>query len=272
MLGPERAAPVCGGRIRMRQGIAAQARFHARAEQPRGFARGTEVRPSELRDGPPGGAVADHAQHLRREEKRPLGRAVDSRVPGRARASAGGYAGRSRRRPRRAPQTTTWTLLTRMPRTTTTWAETSAETTSPDHTGAGCSIRARRFPEVDPAIRREPVDVFQLAGRQLELLERAYVLLQLGHAAGPDQRRRDAGGAQGPGQRQLRQRLAASAGDLMEAPHLPQGLFRQQIGRKRTGMAGSRAGRDASKVSVGEQALREWGEDDAADSLVPQHL
>jgi len=58
----------------------------------------------------------------------------------------------------------------------------------------------------------------------------------------------------------------------MEAPHLRQHLFRQQIGRKRTGMAGSRTGRDASKVSVGEQALREWGEDDAADSLVAEHL
>src|SRR6267143_6520108 len=80
MLGPERAAAVCGGRIRMRQGIAAQARFHSRAEQPRGFARGTEVRPSELREGPPARAVADHAQHLRGEEEPDLGRAVDGRT------------------------------------------------------------------------------------------------------------------------------------------------------------------------------------------------
>src|SRR6266853_2111087 len=158
------------------------------------------------------------------------------------------------------------------PRTTTTWAATSAETTSADQTGAGRSIRARRLPEVVPALSRVPVDVFQIAGRKLELLERADVLLQLIYAAGPDQRRRDAGVAQGPGQRHLRQRLTAPAGDLMEAPHLRQGLFRQEIGRKRTGMAGSRAGRDTSKVSVGEQALREWGEDDAADSLVTEYL
>src|SRR3981189_329434 len=172
----------------------------------------------------------------------------------------------------RASQTTTWTPPTRMPRPTTTWAATSAETTSADQTGAGRSIRARRLPEVDPAFSRVPVDVFQIAGRKLELLERACVLLQLGHAAGPDQRRRDAGVAQGPGQRHLRQRLTAPAGDLMEAPHLRQDLFRQQIGRKRTRMAGSRAGPDASKASGGEAGLRGRGEDNAADSLVTEYL
>src|SRR6266446_8443515 len=113
---------------------------------------------------------------------------------------------------------------------------------------------ARRCPEVDPTFGGVPIDLFQLAGRKLDLFERADVLLQLNHAAGPNQRRRDARIAQGPSQRHLRQRLAAPAGDLMEGPHLRQDLFRQQIGRKRTRMAGSRAGRDASEISVGQQA------------------
>src|SRR5882672_2966316 len=65
---------------------------------------------------------------------------------------------------------------------------------------------ARRCPEVDPTFGGVPVDVFQLLGRELELVERADVLLQLGHAAGPDQRRRDAGIAQYPGERHLRLR------------------------------------------------------------------
>src|SRR5438445_1050383 len=131
---------------------------------------------------------------------------------------------------------------------------------------------ARRCPEVDPTFGGVPVDVFQLFGRKLELIECADVLLQLCHAAGPDERRRDAWIAQSPGERHLRQRLAAPDGDLIEGPYLREELLGQQIGGKRTGMAGSRAGWDTSEVSVGEQALREWREHDAADPLVAQDL
>ena len=79
---------------------------------------------------------------------------------------------------------------------------------------------ARRCPEVDPTFGGVPVDVFQLFGRKLELIECADVLLQLCHAAGPDERRRDAWIAQSPGERHLRQRLAAPDGDLIEGPYL----------------------------------------------------
>ena len=55
------------------------------------------------------------------------------------------------------------------------------------------------------------VDRGQLVGVEVQVLQRGDVLLELGHAAGADQRRGDPRVAQHPGQRQLGQGLAAAA-------------------------------------------------------------
>ena len=51
------------------------------------------------------------------------------------------------------------------------------------------------------------------------------ILLQLGHAARADQHGGDAGIAQRPGQRHLRERLAPGTGDLIERAHLREVLL-----------------------------------------------
>ena len=84
---------------------------------------------------------------------------------------------------------------------------------------------------------------------------------------GADDRRGHPGVAQRPRQRHLGQLLAAGLRDLVEGPDVPQHVLLQVRGLQRAapGRAGVR--RHAVEVAVGEQPLRQRGEDDAAHAL-----
>src|SRR5439155_5599520 len=75
-------------------------------------------------------------------------------------------------------------------------------------------------PDVDPAVGRVAVDLFELGGRELEPVQGGDVLLQLGDAAGPHQRRGHDRVAQRPCDRHLGQRLAAPFRDLVQGADL----------------------------------------------------
>src|SRR5438477_198326 len=77
---------------------------------------------------------------------------------------------------------------------------------------------ARSGPDVDPAVSGVAVDLLELGGRELELVQGSNVLLELGDAAGPDEGRGHDGVAQGPGNGHLGQRLAAPQRGF-ERPH-----------------------------------------------------
>src|SRR4029077_20773546 len=81
-------------------------------------------------------------------------------------------------------------------------------------------LLARRSPEVDAAVCCVTVDLAELIGRKLELVEGTDILFELRHAAGPDERRRHPRVAERPRQRHLRQRLAAPQRHLVQRPHL----------------------------------------------------
>ena len=63
------------------------------------------------------------------------------------------------------------------------------------------------------------VDLDELLWRELGLLERGQVRLELLDPADADKGRGDARVAQGPGECHLRERLAAPTGDLGQRPH-----------------------------------------------------
>ena len=67
--------------------------------------------------------------------------------------------------------------------------------------------------------RRDLVDRGEVL-RELELVERGDVRLELLHARGPDQRGGDPLVTQDPGERELRQRLAAALGNLVQRANL----------------------------------------------------
>ena len=77
------------------------------------------------------------------------------------------------------------------------------------------------------------------------------------------------GVAQRPGQRQLGQRLAAAAARSRSARGRGcSALLGEQLGVERLALRGPRVGRDAVEVAVGEHALGQRRERDAADALV----
>ena len=115
-------------------------------------------------------------------------------------------------------------------------------------------IRAWLAPQVDAAVVRLAFDRRQFAGAEFQLPECADVLADLRRTAGADQRRRDARIAQHPGQRHLRQALAARLRDLVERGHAG------EIGRRQV-LAAERAAAGAVDAGVGG---------DAAEVLVAQ--
>src|SRR5450759_3707018 len=131
---------------------------------------------------------------------------------------------------------------------------------------------AGRRPEVDPALRRVAVDLGEFRRGELEVPERGEVLLELGHAACPDDRRGHARVAEGPGERHLREALTATLRDLGERTDLGQGGLAEESRRQRATRRGTRAGGDAAKVLAGQQPLREGREDDAADSFFAEDI
>jgi hypothetical protein len=84
--------------------------------------------------------------------------------------------------------------------------------------------RARRHSMLDAAqmlmLLSVAVDLGELVGGEFGPVERGYVGFELFDAAGADERGGDARVAEGPGDRQLRERLAAAGGELVERAHL----------------------------------------------------
>ena len=89
-------------------------------------------------------------------------------------------------------------------------------TSSPRTTRTPTSRRARRRPEVHAALDGVAVDRLELVRGELEAADRAEAVLELRDGAGADERRRHARVAQRPRDRQLRERLAPAAGDLVQ--------------------------------------------------------
>src|SRR4051794_40346302 len=77
-------------------------------------------------------------------------------------------------------------------------------------------LLARGRPEVDVALDRVAIDRLELLGGEVQPLQGGDVLLELLDAARPQQRRGDALVAQRPGDRELRERLPARRGDLVQ--------------------------------------------------------
>ena len=125
-----------------------------------------------------------------------------------------------------------------------------------------CSATDRRLPR-----RRARRSRASSSAVKSVVVQRAQAVLQLLHATGPHDHRGDALVAQAPCQCHLGQRLASALGDLVQGADVLEVLFGQLV----TGQRGVRPGHpgiggDALEVLVGEQALRQRREGDAADA------
>ena len=85
------------------------------------------------------------------------------------------------------------------------------------------------------------------------------------HRRRTDQHRGHPRVPQGPGQCQLRQGLAATGGDVVQRPDVGERLVGEQVGGQRTAPRRPGVGRDAVQVAVGQHALGQRRERDAAD-------
>ena len=88
------------------------------------------------------------------------------------------------------------------------------------------------------------------------------VLVELLGGARADEHGRDARVAEHPGERELRQRPAAGAGDRVEGAHVGERLVGEPLGAQRAAAGGARVGGDAVQVARAEHALRQRGERD----------
>src|SRR3954463_16352689 len=84
----------------------------------------------------------------------------------------------------------------------------------------------------------DPVDLGQLGIVEVEAVEGRDVLLELRDAARADQGRGDSRVARRPGDRQLGQRLAAPAGQLVQRPDAAEGRVVERVRAERLGAAG----------------------------------
>ncbi len=100
----------------------------------------------------------------------------------------------------------------------------------------------------------------------------AQVLLKLGDAARADQHRRHPRVAQRPGQRELRERLAARRGYPGQRADVRQRRLGKLIGRQRAVKAGPRPGGHAGKVLPRQHALRQRRERDTAHALTAEQV
>src|SRR5581483_11581719 len=91
----------------------------------------------------------------------------------------------------------------------------------------------------------------------------AEILVQLLHAADPDDRSRHPRVAERPRERHLRERLAALARDVAQRPDRLEVLV-DLVREERIALRRPRALRDAARVPIGELTLGERAEDDAA--------
>ena len=107
---------------------------------------------------------------------------------------------------------------------------------------------------------------------EVEAVERGDVVLELRHAARADQRRGHARVAQRPGQRHLRERLAALRAIASSARIFASAWSLSRSGESEPSRLARESGRDAVEVAVGEHALGERREHDAAHALVAEHV
>src|SRR4051794_34917734 len=137
------------------------------------------------------------------------------------------------------------------------WAWSSTYTNTCSHTARMPSVLARRLPQVDAGVDRVPVDFLQLVGGEVELVQRPQAVLQLLDRTGADQRARDALVAQHPGDRHLRERLAAVLGDLVERADAGEVLLGEEVGGEEGALGGARVLGHAVEVLGGQHALAE---------------
>src|SRR6266404_8713220 len=120
--------------------------------------------------------------------------------------------------------------------------------------------------------RQDLLDALQLLPREADILNRAHRVVDMPEPAGADQCGRDLWMPEHPGQCHLRKSLAASPGDLPEPAHLDDFVIGNLFGPKKpVRLRRSRIRRDAVQVLVGQQTLRQRGEDYAADSFFVQN-
>ena len=128
-----------------------------------------------------------------------------------------------------------------------------------------CDLR-RLGPEVHAGVDGVLVDLGQLVVGQRREVERVEVGVELLDRRGPDHGRGDPRVAQRPLEGELRELLPAPLGDLVQRPDAVEHLL-VEPGDGGALARGPRVLGDALEVAVGQQPLRQRGEDDAAHAL-----
>ena len=153
------------------------------------------------------------------------------------------------------------------------WLDERARRTEAPHAGslataAGDARHASSLgPEVDPGLHGVLVDLGELVGGERREVERVEVGVELLDARGADHRGGDPPVAQRPLQGELGELLAAPLRDLVQRPHPSQDVV-VEPGQAGVVARGARVRRHAVEVAVGEQALGQRREHDAAHPLL----
>ena len=121
------------------------------------------------------------------------------------------------------------------------------------------------------AVHRVRLDCRDLVGSQRFEVERGNVVLELGDARGANEGRRHLGHPQYPRERELREALAPSIRNRGEGAGPLKVRVVDRVRGDPAALGGARVGRDAREIAVGEQALGERREDNAADAQLVQH-
>src|SRR5699024_7689684 len=122
---------------------------------------------------------------------------------------------------------------------------------------ADSAVARPRPPKVHSALHRVAVDLSELGIAELQVLQRAESVVQLGHAGGSYQRGGHSWVAQYPGDRHLRQRLSAIGGDLIQLPDAGEVFLAQVLRTQRSALGSPGVLRHAVEILAGEQALGE---------------
>src|SRR5690606_11956569 len=132
-------------------------------------------------------------------------------------------------------------------------------------------------PDVYVSLARVLVDLGKFLGAEVEVPEPRHNLLHLLGAAGADQRGGDTrfgrlALAQDPGDRHLREALAAAPGDPVERAYVGDVLLVQELLPQRLALRGATVLGDALEVLVGQHSLRQRREDDGADAQLAERF
>src|SRR5438445_10685513 len=116
-------------------------------------------------------------------------------------------------------------------------------------------------------LRSNSVDLRELIRSEVAPVERADVLLELRHAAYPNDRGGHARIAQDPREGHLRQLLSTVSSDLVQGAH-PLDVLVHGLGSQRVTLRCARTGRHTLQLTAGEHRLRQWRHRDASDSFL----